>query len=732
MHRSTPIVAAVIVAHVATAPLMAGEDCPFPALRFDWSHRFERVLRAAAAADLDGDGVTDVAGLVEYTNPVELVRFRGRGDGAFYPPVPLATLETFRATIEAVGDFDGDGRDDLVLRVRLSGSSEGVQLLRSTPEGGHRLEPVIDLAHRWHAAVGLDVDLDGDRDLIIRQGGDLLLLTNDRSGRLAAPVEFLDDVSAMATADLTGDGAADLVVARTGPIHGKRIVSVLAAAPGGPAEPVELFTDELQTILPGDLDADGDVEIVVIDHAPSAVRTWSRREGSGDFELTASFELTVGQVGSDAGLVDVTGDGRPELVSTLARDFDDTAGRLVTTLLSGTGDRLDELVVRSRGLPLLGSGGTDLDGDGDRDLLVVPLTFGGIGIARNLGVGLDCDDDGLGDPCAVAADPAMDCDLSGTPDACDLADGRATDFDGDGLPDDCGLVLDCNDNGRIDLADIADGSSVDCNGNRIPDECETAVGLTAGGRRLDTSAWFLVGAERMTWARACEGGDGVVVTAVALPFHGYPGVSAGHPFEVHVWSDPDGDGAPADAELLRSASSVVLATNDGTTLADPLVQMVPIEPIRLDGSFFVGASWDGVVDAPVMTTVVDSQIPTGLSWAAFGGPEDLPAAVAFDAESRLRQLYLTAVTADCNCNDRPDACDLDDGVIRDADGDGLPDACPGPFDLTGDCAVTDADLEALLAAWGPCGAPPDCPADLDGDGMVGTRDLMSILAAWGS
>lgn len=59
------------------------------------------------------------------------------------------------------------------------------------------------------------------------------------------------------------------------------------------------------------------------------------------------------------------------------------------------------------------------------------------------------------------------------------------------------------------------------------------------------------------------------------------------------------------------------------------------------------------------------------------------------------------------------------------------DAVGTTGDLDGDCLVTFADLVALLAAWGPCPAPPaDCPADLDGDGSVGFDDLVVVLANW--
>ncbi|MHC4079924.1 MAG: sulfatase-like hydrolase/transferase, partial [Planctomycetota bacterium] len=53
-------------------------------------------------------------------------------------------------------------------------------------------------------------------------------------------------------------------------------------------------------------------------------------------------------------------------------------------------------------------------------------------------------------------------------------------------------------------------------------------------------------------------------------------------------------------------------------------------------------------------------------------------------------------------------------------------------DIDGDGSVNIDDFLAMLAAWGPCPAPPDpCPADLDGDGSVGITDFLILLANWG-
>jgi len=56
---------------------------------------------------------------------------------------------------------------------------------------------------------------------------------------------------------------------------------------------------------------------------------------------------------------------------------------------------------------------------------------------------------------------------------------------------------------------------------------------------------------------------------------------------------------------------------------------------------------------------------------------------------------------------------------------------PVPGDVNGDDLVNFTDLVTLLAAWGPCPAPPEaCPADFNEDGAVNFTDLLVLLANW--
>ena len=49
----------------------------------------------------------------------------------------------------------------------------------------------------------------------------------------------------------------------------------------------------------------------------------------------------------------------------------------------------------------------------------------------------DCDGNGVGDVCAIAAGTSQDCNSNSIPDECDIAEGTSSDFDGNSIPDEC-------------------------------------------------------------------------------------------------------------------------------------------------------------------------------------------------------------------------------------------------------------------------------------------------------
>ena len=82
---------------------------------------------------------------------------------------------------------------------------------------------------------------------------------------------------------------------------------------------------------------------------------------------------------------------------------------------------------------------------------------------------------------------------------------------------------------------------------------------------------------------------------------------------------------------------------------------------------------------------------------------------------------------DCNGNNVPDSCDLDELTSLDINSDGHPDECQCLADINDSGAVDVDDALLVLSLWGQV----TDVADIDYDGFVGVNDLLALLAAWG-
>lgn len=305
--------------------------------------------------------------------------------------------------------------------------------------------------------------------------------------------------------------------------------------------------------------------------------------------------------------------------------------------------------------------------------------------------GADCDGDGVSDACAIRRGWVEDCDNDGVPDVCQL---DASDLDGDGAPDSCA---------------IAEGTIEDCNGDGASD----ARQLSGIYQHATAKSTFPVGGlPRMIILERHRVLPGLEAVE-QVSFLGNDSLGSG--VAVVLYSDPNGDGSPADAELLARVPIV------GQVPGDDAIVM-PIAPTKVGAagdSFFVGFDIGSVAGSGL--AVADGpQTVSGNAWYFFGSGLD----AEHPGRSGALGLLEMALSQGCNWPIVAHAF-----VSLDADGDGVIDACAAtPSDINGDGVVDGGDVGVLLAAWGQC--PTLCPADLDGDGDVDGADLGILLGAW--
>jgi hypothetical protein len=332
-------------------------------------------LADVVAADLDGDGVTDLLASSTVGTP-QLLAHIGTGDGTFAASQEVTS--TLFADHVIAADFTGDGRDDAL--GWSSGDGGGAELHVGLGDGTFAAPSWIGNDPVRDAAVG-DFDLDGLPDLACSQPvlGLVTLWTGPGDGSLltAGSLALGPDAGGVALADLTADGRNDVVATH------ELGASVAVFGNEGAldwASPVELATNPFpHSVLGVDLNLDGRIDVAAAcgstgyqatDRAVSVHR--SQGGGSfGDLE-TWPADVAAGQMVTG----DFDRDGWPDLVlATLDEPFlQEWPGDLQeipVEILHGAAGGLpgQRVGVRSGGTPV-GVAVADFDGNGHPDLAV--------------------------------------------------------------------------------------------------------------------------------------------------------------------------------------------------------------------------------------------------------------------------------------------------------------------------------------------------------------------------
>lgn len=242
---------------------------------------------SVATGDFNGDGIGDVAVAVRNITVSgsnnRLYAFMGTGGGAFGAPVTIAN----QAGELASGDFNGDGRTDLV----MAGSSSATVYWYLT----NAWQTAFTAGGHGPLAIG-DITGDGRADLLTHDFSDINVYSRPVGSSSWSTLSVPDDgQGVMAVAEVTDDARLDLIVAD--PSSGK--VRVLKNNTNGFSTVAEYTTSTNPLgIAVIDLNADGKLDLVLL----SASSTLLTRYGLGGGTFGASSTIAVG--GQAAALID--------------------------------------------------------------------------------------------------------------------------------------------------------------------------------------------------------------------------------------------------------------------------------------------------------------------------------------------------------------------------------------------------------------------------------------------
>ena len=281
---------------------------------------------AVAVGDFNGDGKPDLAVTNIPINDLcsiasifgalcsSVAILRGKGDGSFQDSNQFDPGGQLSTSI-AIGDFNGDGRQDLAIS-NLNSSTVSILLGDGTGRA-FRQAPGSPMAvgkrPTW-VAVG-DFDQDGLPDLAVANAGDatvgILLGRGDGTFGHApgSPHAVGTRPVSIAVGDVNGDGQPDLAVAD---FTQNTIAILLGGGEGTFGTPGRVGVGgHPASIAFGDFNGDGKLDLAVANRLGNSVSIL-RGNGDGTFALTRNLPTAVDPQSVVA--VDVNGDGAVDLV----------------------------------------------------------------------------------------------------------------------------------------------------------------------------------------------------------------------------------------------------------------------------------------------------------------------------------------------------------------------------------------------------------------------------------
>ena len=272
---------------------------------------FTMPYRSMAILDLEGDGTPDVS--LVASNALSIGLREGRivqvlTDGLRNAVTTFELIPTGSEPVEqAVGDFDGDGIDDLAFSDLID---PVVEVSLGAPKGQAGRGLILDVGDPQLDVLAVDVDGNELADLVTGMPGTLAVWWNDGDAqfREGPRIEAGNgrEWTRLEPADFDADGTLDVAAGFDAG------VSCFFSVEEGDLDVVDIdLAGPVRAFAPGDVDGDGFPDVVALHGSPARL-SFARNADGRTFELVESYAVDSGA--RDLALTDVDGDGHIDCI----------------------------------------------------------------------------------------------------------------------------------------------------------------------------------------------------------------------------------------------------------------------------------------------------------------------------------------------------------------------------------------------------------------------------------
>jgi len=289
---------------------------------------------------------------------------KGVGDGTFLPGTDYIISFPVQESVAsiAVGDFNGDGKSDIV--VGTGGQTNGHLAVLLGNGNGTFSSPITNLTALPESALAVgDFNLDGKRDVAAGNydTGTVTIFLGNGDGTFASGAVYSvgTNLTSITVADFNGDGTNDLVVTTLSR------VTILLGVGNGTFRQTATFGGLWETAAVADFNGDGKLDLVSDVQAGSGKLGITLGNGDGTFKAAVPYQ--VGGNPQSVAIGDVNGDGHLDLV---VANFDSNTVSVLLNNGDGTYQSASNYATPT-GPQAVALG--DFNGDGTNDIVVSTL-----------------------------------------------------------------------------------------------------------------------------------------------------------------------------------------------------------------------------------------------------------------------------------------------------------------------------------------------------------------------